>query len=150
MISPSFIQDLLGRVDIADVVGRYVKLKKSGANHMGLCPFHGEKSPSFSVSPSRQTYHCFVCGVHGNAIGFLMEHSGMGFVDAVQDLAQQVGLAVPQDDRGRLNRHGLQQRGDAEQVEQTGGIRRQLEAGAGLFEPGRPVEDAKHHLLLGG
>lgn len=99
MISPSFIQDLLGRVDIADVVGRYVKLKKSGANHMGLCPFHGEKSPSFSVSPSRQTYHCFGCGVHGNAIGFLMEHSGMGFVDAVQDLAQQVGLAVPQDDR---------------------------------------------------
>jgi DNA primase len=99
VISPSFIQDLLGRVDITDVVGRYVKLKKSGANHMGLCPFHGEKSPSFSVSPSRQTYHCFGCGVHGNAIGFLMEHSGMGFVDAVHDLAQQVGLPVPQDDR---------------------------------------------------
>ncbi|MDO9315377.1 MAG: DNA primase [Burkholderiaceae bacterium] len=99
MISPTFIQDLLGRVDISDVVGRYVKLKKSGANHMGLCPFHGEKSPSFAVSPSRQTYHCFGCGVHGNAIGFLMEHSGMGFVDAVHDLAQQVGLSVPEDDR---------------------------------------------------
>ena len=99
MISPSFLQDLLARVDIADVVGRYVKLKKSGANHMGLCPFHGEKSPSFAVSPSRQTYHCFGCGVHGNAIGFLMEHSGMGFIDAVHDLAQQVGLSVPQDDR---------------------------------------------------
>ena len=108
MISPSFIQDLLGRVDIADVVGRYVKLKKSGANHMGLCPFHGEKSPSFSVSPSRQTYHCFGCGVHGNAIGFLMEHSGMGFVDAVQDLAQQVGLAVPQDDRSPEERERAQ------------------------------------------
>ena len=104
MISPSFIQDLLGRVDIADVVGRYVKLKKSGANHMGLCPFHGEKSPSFAVSPSRQTYHCFGCGVHGNAIGFLMEHSGMGFVDAVHDLAQQVGLSVPQDDRSPQER----------------------------------------------
>ena len=66
---------------------------------MGLCPFHGEKSPSFAVSPSRQTYHCFGCGVHGNAIGFLMEHLGMGFVDAVNDLAQGVGLVVPQDER---------------------------------------------------
>ena len=66
---------------------------------MGLCPFHGEKSPSFAVSPSRQTYHCFGCGVHGNAIGFLMEHLGMGFVDAVSDLSQGVGLAVPKDER---------------------------------------------------
>ncbi len=66
---------------------------------MGLCPFHGEKSPSFAVSPSRQTYHCFGCGVHGNAIGFLMEHLGMGFVDAVSDLSQAVGLAVPKDER---------------------------------------------------
>jgi DNA primase len=66
---------------------------------MGLCPFHGEKSPSFAVSPSRQTYHCFGCGVHGNAIGFLMEHLGMGFVDAVGDLSQAVGLAVPKDER---------------------------------------------------
>ena len=108
MIPPSFIQDLLGRVDIADVVGRYVKLKKSGANHMGLCPFHGEKSPSFAVSPSRQTYHCFGCGVHGNAIGFMMEHSGMGFIDAVNDLAQQVGMSVPQDERSPEEReHAL-------------------------------------------
>jgi len=99
VIAPSFIQDLLARVDIAEVVGRHVTLKKSGANHMGLCPFHGEKSPSFAVSPSRQTYHCFGCGVHGNAIGFLMEHAGMGFLDAVNDLAQQVGMTVPQDDR---------------------------------------------------
>ena len=99
MIAPSFLQDLLSRVDIAEVVGRHVTLKKSGANHMGLCPFHGEKSPSFAVSPSRQTYHCFGCGVHGNAIGFLMEHSGMGFIDAVNDLAQQVGMTVPQDER---------------------------------------------------
>jgi len=99
VIAPSFLQDLLSRVDIAEVVGRHVTLKKSGANHMGLCPFHGEKTPSFAVSPTRQTYHCFGCGVHGNAIGFLMEHSGMGFIDAVNDLAQQVGMTVPQDDR---------------------------------------------------
>ena len=89
----------MSRVDIAEVVGRHVTLRKAGANHMGLCPFHGEKSPSFAVSPSRQTYHCFGCGVHGNAIGFLMEHLGMGFVDAVSDLSQAVGLAVPKDER---------------------------------------------------
>lgn len=89
----------MSRVDIAEIVGRHVTLRKAGANHMGLCPFHGEKSPSFAVSPSRQTYHCFGCGVHGNAIGFLMEHLGMGFVDAVSDLSQAVGLAVPKDER---------------------------------------------------
>ncbi|WP_227699322.1 CHC2 zinc finger domain-containing protein, partial [Raoultella sp. 18098] len=93
-----FIQELLSRVDVVDIVGRYVQLKKGGANFMGLCPFHGEKSPSFSVSPSKQFYHCFGCGKNGNAISFLMEHAGMGFVEAVQDLAQQVGLQVPQDD----------------------------------------------------
>ena len=97
-IPQSFIQELLARVDVVEVVGRYVALKKGGANFMGLCPFHGEKSPSFSVSPSKQFYHCFGCGKNGNAIGFLMEHAGMGFVDAVQDLARQVGLQVPQDD----------------------------------------------------
>lgn len=85
-------------MDVVDIVGRYVQLRKGGANFMGLCPFHGEKSPSFSVSPSKQFYHCFGCGKNGNAIGFLMEHAGMGFVEAVQDLAGQVGLVVPQDD----------------------------------------------------
>ena len=97
-IPQSFIQELLSRVDVVDIVGRYVQLRKGGANFMGLCPFHGEKSPSFSVSPSKQFYHCFGCGKNGNAIGFLMEHAGMGFVEAVQDLAGQVGLVVPQDD----------------------------------------------------
>lgn len=96
-IPQSFIQELLNRVDVVDVVGRYVQLKKGGANFMGLCPFHGEKSPSFSVSPSKQFYHCFGCGANGNAIGFLMEHAGMGFVEAVKDLAAQVGLQVPDD-----------------------------------------------------
>ncbi|MFZ3123692.1 MAG: DNA primase, partial [Acidovorax sp.] len=96
-IPQSFIQELLARVDVVDIVGRYVQLKKGGANFMGLCPFHSEKSPSFSVSPAKQFYHCFGCGKNGNAISFLMEHAGMGFVEAVQDLARQVGLQVPDD-----------------------------------------------------
>ena len=96
MIPQSFIQDLLNRVDIVDVVGRYVPLKKGGANFMGLCPFHNEKSPSFTVSPTKQFYHCFGCGAHGTAIGFLIEYSGMGFVEAVKDLAQNVGMVVPE------------------------------------------------------
>jgi DNA primase len=89
---------LLNRVDIVDVVGRYVQLKKGGANFMGLCPFHNEKSPSFTVSPTKQFYHCFGCGAHGTSIGFLIEYSGMGFVDAVKDLAQNVGMVVPEAD----------------------------------------------------
>ena len=97
-IPQSFIQDLLSRVDVVDIVGRYVQLKKGGANYMGLCPFHGEKSPSFSVSPTKQFYHCFGCGKNGNAIGFLMDHAGLGFREAVQDLAQQAGMQVPDDD----------------------------------------------------
>jgi len=97
-IPQSFIQELLARVDVVEVVGRYVQLKKGGANFMGLCPFHGEKSPSFSVSPAKQFFHCFGCGKNGNAIGFLMEHAGMTFVEAVKDLAQNVGLQVPEED----------------------------------------------------
>ncbi len=97
-IPQSFIQELIARADVVDVVGRYVQLKKGGANYMGLCPFHGEKSPSFSVSPSKQFFHCFGCGKNGNAIGFLMEHSGMNFVEAVKDLAQSYGMQVPEDD----------------------------------------------------
>jgi len=103
-IPQTFIQELLNRVDVVDVVGRYVQLKKGGANFMGLCPFHGEKSPSFSVSPTKQFYHCFGCGANGNAIGFLMEHTGMGFVEAVKDLAQQVGLQVPEDEASPQDR----------------------------------------------
>ena len=98
MIPPTFIHDLLARVDIADIVGRHVQLKKGGANLSGLCPFHAEKSPSFTVSPSKQFYHCFGCGANGDAIRFMTEYSGMSFVDAVKDLAQQVGMTVPDDD----------------------------------------------------
>jgi DNA primase len=96
MIPESFKQDLLNRVDIVDVVSRYVQLKKGGANYLGLCPFHGEKSPSFTVSPAKQFYHCFGCGAHGNAIGFQMEYGGMGYVDAIKDLAASAGMQVPE------------------------------------------------------
>jgi len=97
VIPDSFKQDLLNRVDIVDVVSRYVQLKKGGANYLGLCPFHGEKTPSFTVSPAKQFYHCFGCGEHGNAIGFLMAYGGMGYVDAVKELAASAGMQVPED-----------------------------------------------------
>ena len=103
-IPQTFIQELLARADVVEIVGRYVQLKKGGANFMGLCPFHGEKSPSFSVSPSKQFYHCFGCGKNGNAISFLMDHAGMTFVEAVKDLAQQYGLPVPEDDASPQDR----------------------------------------------
>ncbi len=104
MIPSGFIADLLARVDIVEVISRHVQLKKGGANLMGLCPFHGEKSPSFSVSPSKQFYFCFGCGAAGDAIRFLTEHTGASFRDAVTDLAQQVGLAVPDDARSEDER----------------------------------------------
>jgi DNA primase len=97
VIPQGFILDLLARVDIVDVVGRSVALKKGGQNFIGLCPFHGEKSPSFTVSPTKQFFHCFGCGAHGSAIGFLMDHRGLTYVEAIQELAQGVGLHVPQD-----------------------------------------------------
>lgn len=97
MIPQSFIQDLLNRLDIVDVVERYVPLKKAGANYMACCPFHGEKTPSFSVSPTKQFYHCFGCGAHGTAISFIMEYQGLGFVEAIEDLARSAGMTVPQE-----------------------------------------------------
>jgi len=103
-IPHTFVQELLARADVVEIVGRYVPLKKGGANFMGLCPFHSEKSPSFSVSPSKQFYHCFGCGKSGDAISFLMEHAGMNFVEAVQDLAQQLGMQVPEDDASPQDR----------------------------------------------
>jgi DNA primase len=97
-IPQSFIQELIARADVVEIVGRYVQLKKGGANFMGLCPFHGEKSPSFSVSPTKQFYHCFGCGKNGNAISFLMDHAGMTFIEAVKDLAGQYGMVVPEEE----------------------------------------------------
>jgi len=99
MIPQSFIADLLNRVDIVDVVGQHVKLKKAGANYQGLCPFHQEKSPSFSVSATKQFYHCFGCGAHGSAIGFLMEYSGLAYVETIEELARSAGLTVPREER---------------------------------------------------
>lgn len=103
-IPQSFIQELLARADVVEIVGRYVQLKKTGTNFSGLCPFHAEKSPSFTVSPSKQFFHCFGCGKNGNAIGFLMDHAGMNFVEAVKDLAGEYGMEVPEDDRSPQDR----------------------------------------------
>lgn len=98
MISQSFIQDLLNRVDIVDVVERDVPLKKAGVNYTACCPFHSEKTPSFTVTPTKQFYHCFGCGAHGNAIGFMMEYGGLNFVEAVKDLAARTGMQIPVQD----------------------------------------------------
>jgi len=95
MIPNDFIQTLLARVDIVEAVDRYVPLKKAGANYTACCPFHSEKTPSFTVSPSKQFYHCFGCGAHGTAIGFLMEYGGKSFPEAVEELARDAGLEVP-------------------------------------------------------
>jgi DNA primase len=105
VIPESFIQELLARVDIVDVIERHVPLKKGGANYQACCPFHSEKTPSFTVSPSKQFYHCFGCGAHGSALGFLMQYSGLGFVEAVEDLAHSAGMQVPQvSDRVQFDR----------------------------------------------
>jgi DNA primase len=101
VIPDSFKQDLLNRVDIVDVVNARVPLKKAGANWTACCPFHSEKTPSFTVSPSKQFYHCFGCGAHGNAIGFLMEYAGLGYIDALRDLAESVGMQLPEMERSR-------------------------------------------------
>jgi DNA primase len=96
MIPKSFVHELLGRVDIVDVIESYLPLKRAGTNLSACCPFHSEKTPSFTVSPIKQFYHCFGCGAHGSAIGFLMEYSGMGYVEAVKELAGRAGMKVPE------------------------------------------------------
>jgi len=99
LIPESFIQELLNRVDVVDVIDKSVPLKKAGANYSACCPFHNEKSPSFTVSPTKQFYHCFGCGAHGTAIGFVMEYQGLSFVEAIHDLARMAGMTVPQEER---------------------------------------------------
>ena len=96
MIPRDFIDTLLARVDIVDVIDRRVPLKKAGQNYQACCPFHSEKTPSFTVSPTKQFYHCFGCGAHGSALGFLIEYEHMSFPDAVAALAQDAGLALPE------------------------------------------------------
>jgi DNA primase len=93
-----FIDELLQRIDIVDVVGGFVHLRKAGKEYQACCPFHDEKTPSFTVSPQKQFYHCFGCGAHGTAIGFLMDHQNMDFVEAVEELANRAGMEVPHDE----------------------------------------------------
>jgi DNA primase len=107
-IPRQFIDDLLSRVDIVDVVDEYVPLKKGGKDHKACCPFHNEKSPSFTVSADKQFYHCFGCGAHGSAISFLMEYAHMDFVEAVEDLASRAGLEIPREASGDERSESLQ------------------------------------------
>lgn len=101
LIPQSFIDDLLNRTDIVDVVSSRVQLKKAGKNHVACCPFHKEKSPSFSVSPDKQFYYCFGCGAGGNALGFIMDHDNLDFPQAVEELAKAAGMEVPREQGGR-------------------------------------------------
>ena len=94
-IPDSFVEELLARTDIVEVLERRLSMKKAGNEYHALCPFHNEKSPSFTISPRKQFYHCFGCGAHGSAIGFLMQYEGLDFRDAVEDLARMAGLQVP-------------------------------------------------------
>jgi DNA primase len=125
VFSDTFIQEVLSRTDIVAVVERHVTLKKGGANLLGLCPFHGEKSPSFTVTPSKQFYHCFGCGAHGDAIRFLTELTGAGFTDVVKELAQQVGLPLPQ-----VERNPAQEALDRQKKAQRQGLNEVLERAA--------------------
>jgi len=97
LIPESFIEELLGRADIVELVERHLPLKRNGREFQACCPFHDEKTPSFTVSPQKQFYHCFGCGAHGSAIGFLMNYEGLEFVDAVEELARQAGMTVPRE-----------------------------------------------------
>lgn len=97
-IPRSFIDDLISRHDIVDIVDARVKLKKQGKNFGACCPFHNEKTPSFSVSQEKQFYHCFGCGAHGNVLDFVMEFDRLEFVEAIEELASQVGLDVPREE----------------------------------------------------
>lgn len=96
-ISQDFVQELLARADIVEIIERRLTLKKTGSNYAARCPFHNEKTPSFTVSQSKQFYHCFGCGAHGNAIGFLMAYDRLEFVEAVEELAHHLGVAIPQE-----------------------------------------------------
>ncbi len=97
-IPQTFIDDLLARLDIAEVIGQRLRLRRAGANLVACCPFHAEKTPSFSVNPTKQFYHCFGCGASGDAIRFVMQHEGLHFVEAVESLSQSLGLVVPSQD----------------------------------------------------
>ena len=109
-IPQEIINEVIDRADIVDVVGRYVPLKKQGQNYTGLCPFHNEKTPSFSVSPSKQIFHCFGCGVGGNVFKFLMEIEHLTFPEAVRKLADEVGVKIPEQRQSESDRRAAQKR----------------------------------------
>ena len=94
MYSSDVIEEVVSRNDIVDVISNYVRLKRSGSSYVGLCPFHNEKSPSFSVSQSKQLYHCFGCGAGGNVITFVMEYENMTFLEAVKMLGERAGMTL--------------------------------------------------------
>ncbi|MGI9332153.1 MAG: DNA primase, partial [Gammaproteobacteria bacterium] len=96
-IPQAFIDDLIGRIDIVEVIDQRVPLKKAGRELKACCPFHEEKTPSFTVSPAKQFYHCFGCGAHGTALGFLMDYARLDFVEAVEELARRAGVEVPRE-----------------------------------------------------
>lgn len=96
-IPQSFIDDLVARADIVEVLGSRIELRKAGREYKALCPFHGEKTPSFTVSPNKGFYHCFGCGAHGTALGFLMDHDHLSFVEAVEELAGMMAIEVPRE-----------------------------------------------------
>ena len=98
-IPQAFIDDLLARTDIVELIGSRITLKKSGREYKACCPFHGEKTPSFWVSPDKQFYHCFGCGAHGSALGFLMNHDRLTFPEAVEELASRAGVEIPREAR---------------------------------------------------
>lgn len=108
MISQNTIQQILGRLDILDVVGEFVKLKKRGSNYLGLCPFHNEKTPSFTVSPAKELYKCFGCGKSGNTISFIMEHEKYSYVDALKWLANKYGIEIEETFQSNEQREQMQ------------------------------------------
>ena len=107
-IPRTFIDDILTKVNIVDLINSRVKLKKAGRDYQACCPFHHEKTPSFTVSDKKQFYHCFGCGAHGNAISFLMEYDKLEFVEAVEELAGFLGWEIPYEKRPHFNESGKQ------------------------------------------
>jgi DNA primase len=129
--SPAFIDEVVSRSDLVEIIGRHVDLKKSGSNLMGLCPFHHEKSPSFSVSPDKQLYYCFGCGKGGGVIQFLTEHDGYSFPEAIEYLAEKAGMALPADTEQRPEEEEKRRQGLDLLARAAAGFARQLASPAG-------------------
>lgn len=117
-IPKNFIDDLISRIDIVDIIDRRVPLKKSGSNHSACCPFHSEKTPSFTVSQQKQFFHCFGCGAHGSAIGFLMDYDNLNFVEAVEELASQAGVEVPREENDFVDQASREKVADLYQLQE--------------------------------